>query len=147
MPVDQIALAYAGADMVGYVSEDDMEEAKAKLAKFVFEGGRANVGIETVLVLSIPRSAPAKRRNEIHGWACDVCVERLNASQLPKKPLDFESGLPSAGCISVRNPILHRYGRFHTRADFTQRSVAFSPEMVNLPYHTTAFSRTLTQRA
>ena len=51
--VDQAALTYAGAEMVSYVAEQDVEEAKAKLAKCVFEASRANVRAETVLVQGI----------------------------------------------------------------------------------------------
>jgi nucleotide-binding universal stress UspA family protein len=48
--VDRTALAYGGAEMVAYVSEDIVEQAKAKLAELAAEAKRAKVRVETVLV-------------------------------------------------------------------------------------------------
>jgi nucleotide-binding universal stress UspA family protein len=47
--VDRTALA-GGAEMVAYVSEDIVEQAKAKLAELAAEAKRAKVRVETVLV-------------------------------------------------------------------------------------------------
>jgi nucleotide-binding universal stress UspA family protein len=47
---DQTALTYGGAEMVQYVSQHDIDEAKGKLAEFVAEGSRAKVKIETIVV-------------------------------------------------------------------------------------------------
>jgi nucleotide-binding universal stress UspA family protein len=49
---DQTALTYGGADMVQYVDQHNIEEAKMKLAEFVAEG-RAKVKIDTVVVEGI----------------------------------------------------------------------------------------------
>jgi len=48
--MDQTALTYGGAEMVRYVSQHNLEEAKAMLAEIVAEGSRAKVKIETVVV-------------------------------------------------------------------------------------------------
>ena len=48
--MDEIPLTYGGAELVRYVSQHNIEEAKAKLAEFVAEGQRAQTKIETILV-------------------------------------------------------------------------------------------------
>ena len=62
--LDKMGLTYGGSEMVGYVSQQNIGEAKANLAEFVAEGSRQNVKIETVVVEGVAGEEILKAADE-----------------------------------------------------------------------------------